>query len=197
MSSQPIKPCFVGIVPALPHTAAVVLAPGENAPTARHFCGHGRLDDADIRRVVQHREVANMIIAAIHAAGEPELVALLAADGAATRQVELAAHLRHRIYNQGWPLVEIPRTLATAFIAGRGALDEEALRPLIAAVYGHRCRRPWEALAYALAHAARCLSRPGAYPAYQVQKLAAVRFKILDPAAEAALPSCYPAQVRP
>ncbi len=197
MSSQPIKPCFVGIVPALPHTAAVVLAPGENAPTARHFCGHGRLDDADIRRVVQHREVANMIIAAIHAAGEPELVALLAADGAATRQVELAAHLRHRIYNQGWPLVEIPRTLATAFIAGRGALDEEALRPLIAAVYGHRCRQPWEALAYALAHAARCLSRPGAYPAYQVQKLAAVRFKILDPAAEAALPSCYPAQVRP
>ncbi len=140
-----------------------------------------------------------MIIAAIHAAGEPELVALLAADGAtaAAHQVELAAHLRHRIYNQGWPLVEIPRTLATAFIAGRGALEEEALRSLLAALYGHRCRRPWEALAYALAHAARCLSRPDAYPAYQVQKLEALRFKILDPAAEAALPSCHPVQRQP
>ncbi len=147
-----------------------------NTPASSHFYVAQTPQPTDLRRVVQQREAVNTIIAAAHAAGAPVLVAVLGNNPrSSARQhialIELGAHLRHRIYGQDWPLVEIPPTLVNLFATGDGQAGPQHLSARLAAAYGQQFDGPWEPVAYTLAHIARCLTHPDGYPGEQVRAL--------------------------
>lgn len=177
--------CFAGVVPSLPRSVLVLLPRHGFAPKAVHLCAIQTPVTSHLRRIIQQREVANMIIGAIYATGTPVVVAVLGHNPKGCIQhhtvlIELGAVLRHRLYTQDWPLVEAAPTLVAKFT---GRLKEQA-PPAELVNELQRFQTLNTTTAYMLAHMARCLMQPDDYAAAQAEMLAIMRTRVFDPRAD-------------
>ena len=170
MITPPPTPAYTGLTPALSCAVLATLGPATQhpprTPETRYISpdpipGQSAHPTARLTRALN---LATALATAI-ARQPPQLVAILAYTGTDAKsvawQIESSAILRLSIISHDWPLIEVPPRRLRRFTTGSPDAGPAELLHALEHTYALTFRSYHEAVAYGLAHLARCLATDG------------------------------------